>query len=184
MEDYRIVRADESDVKTIESIARRTWPDAYADLIPAPQIDYMLDLMYAPAAIIKQMADGILFNLLLETENDFPANNGNSYSGRGNRFRAVGFSGHEYNYEPGTTKLHKLYVLPGTQGKGYGRKLIRKVERQARYEGQRRLRLDVNYQNPALEFYEHLGFRKLRRHDTEIGHGYLMEDWQLEKGLG
>jgi ribosomal protein S18 acetylase RimI-like enzyme len=53
----------------------------------------------------------------------------------------------------------------------------------AKRAGQQALRLDVNYQNRAVAFYERLGFEKLERYDTDIGDGFLMEDWRMAKVL-
>jgi ribosomal protein S18 acetylase RimI-like enzyme len=53
----------------------------------------------------------------------------------------------------------------------------------ARAAGQQKLRLDVNYQNRAIGFYEKLGFEKTGRCNTDIGNGYLMEDWMMEMPL-
>ena len=45
------------------------------------------------------------------------------------------------------------------------------------------LRLDVNYRNPATGFYERMGFTKVAEHTTDIGEGFLMEDYVYEIGL-
>lgn len=162
---YRIVPAKPKDYSTIESIARRTWPDTFGNILSPTQIDYMLNMMYREAAVVEQVAKGHVFNLLLE-ENS-----------------VVGYVSHQLDYLPETTKIHKIYLLPTTQGKGYGRMMIEHVEQIARSAEQTILRLDVNYENNAIGFYEHLGFEKKERCNTDIGDGYLMEDWVMEKGL-
>ncbi len=140
----------------------------------------MLGRMYRPAALAEQVEQGHVFHLLLDADT---ATN-DDYSGQSTtRYRPVGYVSHEIDYLPGTTKIHKLYLLPGTQGRGFGRLLVEHVERTARRAGQQRLCLDVNYQNKAVDFYAHLGFTKLERFDTDIGHGYLMEDWRMDKVL-
>ncbi len=53
----------------------------------------------------------------------------------------------------------------------------------ARAAGQQKLRLDVNYKNRAIGFYEKLGFGKIERFNTDIGNGYMMEDWVMELSL-
>lgn len=185
MNPYRIEPAGENDTATIQRIAYATWPDTFGSILSESQIEYMLQRMYSTASILRQLDEGHRYHLLLVQDDDPMYPDGGEHYTRlqGQRYRAVGYVSHEIDYLPGTTKIHKLYVLPGSQGKGYGRLLIERVERWARKEGQQRLRLDVNYQNPAVAFYERLGFDKLGRHDTEIGNGYLMEDWVMEKSL-
>lgn len=155
-----------TDYATVQDIAHRTWPDTFGDILSPEQIAYMLDMMYSPAAITEQVAKGHVFLLLIDEEKE-----------------AVGYVSYQLNYLPGTTKIHKIYLLPVTQGKGYGRFMIEQVADIARGAGQQRLRLDVNYQNSALGFYEYLGFERIGRHDTDIGNGYLMEDFILEMKL-
>jgi ribosomal protein S18 acetylase RimI-like enzyme len=173
---HRIVLATPEDFPHIERIARATWPDTFGSILSAEQIDYMLDLMYRKEALCEQLERGHVFHLLLDA--DRPERS--DYSGRATRFRPVAYVSHEIDYLPRTTKIHKLYVLPGAQGKGFGKALIDHVVRLARRRDQQKLRLDVNYQNRAVDFYRRLGFQKIARHDTQIGNGYLMEDWQME----
>lgn len=157
--------ATSDDLKTIQSIAHRTWPATFGDILSTKQIDYMLGMMYTPAALIEQTNKGHTFLIL---------NDGNS---------DIGYVSYQHDYLPDTTKIHKLYVLPGNQGHGYGKKLIKSVEEIARQAEQERLRLDVNYQNKAVGFYEYLGFVNIGRFNTDIGNGYLMEDYIFELGL-
>jgi ribosomal protein S18 acetylase RimI-like enzyme len=175
----RIIPATPADLPLIERLARATWPATFGDIISAEQIEYMLHRMYRPEALEEQLAKGHVFHLILERA----GTKAEDYAGSSVQYRPVGYVSHELDYRPAATKIHKLYVLPGTQGKGFGRALVQKVERIARRAGQRALRLDVNYQNPAVGFYERLGFEKVERFDTEIGNGYLMEDWRMVKLL-
>lgn len=180
MRDYRVAKAGQDDISTIERIARVTWPVTFGEILSGEQIDYMLDRMYSPDSLLGQMENGHVFHLLLADTS--PATSAYTRQ-QVDRYRPVGYVSHELDYLPGTTKIHKIYLLPETQGRGFGRALIEYVERLALREGQQRLRLDVNHQNAALGFYERLGFEKLDRYDTDIGNGYLMQDWRLEKSL-
>ena len=156
-----------TDVELIRELALRTWPVAFGEILSAAQIAYMLELMYAPAALREQMQQrGHVFLLARDEAGE-----------------ARGYVSYQLDYRPGTTKVHKLYVLPEGQGGGYGRALVEAVAKTARAAGQQRLRLDVNYQNPAIGFYERLGFAKVDEVTTEIGEGYLMEDYVYERAL-
>ena len=179
MNNTRIVRATRDDTATIERLARLTWPATFRDILGADQIEYMLDMMYSPRALEAQMDAGHEFHLLLLADPVEP----DTYAGGSLRFRAVGYVSHQLQAVPGATKIHKLYVLPAYHGRGLGRQLIDKVENLARRAGQSALKLDVNYQNRAISFYEHLGFERVERFDTRIGGGYLMEDWRMVKLL-
>jgi len=179
MANYRIQPATPADFPIIQSIARRTWPDTFGDILSPEQITYMLDMMYSIPAMKEQVALGHTFLLLLEKSvesADYP-------EATTSRYTPVGYVSYQFDYLEATTKIHKLYLLPATQGRGYGKILIQKVEGIALGEGQQKLCLDVNYQNKAVSFYEYLGFEKIGRFNADIGNGYLMEDWQMEKKL-
>lgn len=179
---YRIVSVTPDDYETIQSIAHATWPDTFGDILSAAQIDYMLDMMYSEEAIAQQVSKGHIFKLLLAPE--LRDENADYLKATITRFKPVGYVSYQLDYLPATTKIHKIYLLPETQGKGYGKALLQDVEQIARNAGQQRLRLDVNYQNAAIGFYEYLGLQKIDRCNTDIGNGYLMEDWIMEKEVG
>ena len=185
MRNYRIVTATPDEYETIRKIAHATWPDTFAGILTGAQIDYMLRMMYSRTAIEEQVAKGHVFHLLVEGQRGNQNGNPNPHYLRATstRFKPVAYVSHQLDYLPDTAKIHKLYALPAAQGRGYGKALIKKVATIARNAGQERLRLDVNYQNKAIGFYEHLGFDKIAEHTTEIGQGYLMEDWIMEMPL-
>ena len=162
-----ICPATPADIPTIRDLAHRTWPATFGDILSPAQIDYMLERMYAPAALREQMHDlGHAFLLALD-----------------NTGQPRAYVSYQFDYLPATTKVHKLYVLPQGQRAGFGRSLLEAVAKTAKQADQRRLRLDVNYQNPAVGFYERLGFRKVDEVTTDIGEGFLMEDYVFELAL-
>lgn len=46
-----------------------------------------------------------------------------------------------------------------------------------------RMELNVNRQNPALGFYEHMGMEKVREGDFPIGDGFYMNDYIMGMNL-
>lgn len=161
-----IRKAGLDDFKIINDLALKTWYDTYTTILSPEQLEYMLKEMYSLKAFTEQIAvKGHHFLLL--SEND----------------RYLGFASYELNYTSGTTKLHKLYVLPETQGKGAGRLLITTIESLAKNNGNDKVSLNVNRYNDAVKFYLKNGFEKAGEEDINIGNGYLMEDFIMEKGL-
>jgi ribosomal protein S18 acetylase RimI-like enzyme len=70
-------------------------------------------------------------------------------------------------------------------GRGFGSLLLRHCEREARKRGMRRLVLTVNKQNSkAIKAYQRNGMRIADSVVTDIGGGYVMDDFVMEKELG
>jgi hypothetical protein len=47
--------ANANDVKTIQKIANQTWPDVYAEILSAAQLDFMLKAFYSPEVLLDNM---------------------------------------------------------------------------------------------------------------------------------
>ena len=74
----------------------------------------------------------------------------------------VGFIAYEINSEPDKTKIHKIYVLPETQGSGVGKQLFEFVKTKALQVQQTAIFLNVNKYNKAIYFYTNLGFKIIK----------------------
>ena len=151
----------------IQKIAQHTWPSTFAGILSIEQIDYMLNWMYDLQLLESQMDKGHGF---LVAEEDGAA---------------IGFAGYELNHLAGSlSKLHKLYLLPSSQGKGVGKALLLEVAKRAREARQKSLVLNVNKQNKkAIDFYRVLGFVTIRQEVNDIGSGYVMDDDVMELSL-
>lgn len=163
----KIYSATPHEIPVIQQIAETTWWPTYEPIVAPGQVRYMLDKFYSADAIAQQMAENEQVFLIL-SENDIP----------------VGFAAYGPRKEnPDIFKLHKLYCLPETQGRGYGRMLIEKVEEGVKAAGRNILELNVNRFNNAKTFYEYLGFNLAYSEDIDIGEGYFMNDYVLRKEL-
>ncbi|KPM47229.1 GNAT family N-acetyltransferase [Jiulongibacter sediminis] len=161
-----IHKATEADLSLIGSLAHEIWPPTFGEILSKGQIEYMLNMMYSLPSLQNQMDEGIEFLLAVENQ------------------KTVGFSGIQTDYQKtGKTKIHKLYLLPETQGKGYGRLLIDHIAKIALQNGDSALVLNVNRFNKAYDFYLKTGFEKVGEENIDIGNGYLMEDFILEKPI-
>lgn len=162
-----ILDAGLSDIKTIQEITNITWPITYGEILSKEQLEYMLGLFYSEEALAKQIENKEqLFYLISDSES------------------IIGFIGIEHNYKnEAITKIHKIYLLPETQGKGIGKKVFDEIQNMALENNSKGLLLNVNRYNTALGFYKKIGFEVAEEVNIEIGNGYLMEDYVLEKRL-
>jgi len=163
---YTIRTATVNDVDTILQIADTTWWATYSAILESEQIEFMLAEIYSAEKIKKQVADNLQTYLLLEEE--------------GIPVAFAGYSPRDENSD--IYKLHKLYCLPQTQGKGYGKILINEVEEKTREAGKEILELNVNRYNQAKSFYEKMGFTVAYEEDIAIG-PYWMNDYVMRKEL-
>lgn len=159
-----IQKADIPDIPVIQTIAYQTWPVAYGAILSRAQLEYMLANMYSEEALRKQMESGHQFYLAV---------NENGPLG----FASVSEETSEI------FKLNKLYVLPNIQKTGAGKGLLHAVIQYAGSKKGKRLQLQVNRHNDAKNFYIKQGFRIIREADIDIGNGFFMNDFIMERLL-
>ncbi len=168
--------ATPDDIPALIALQTKIWEPTYRAILSPEQIQYMFDQLYSPEALTEQMtAKGHTFILAeVETKQIKPKLTG---------FASFGLADNEANTAVGRAfKLHKIYVLPSTQGTGLGRRLLAEVELRGWQEGGSELLLNVNRYNKARTFYERQGFSVLREEDVPIG-PYWMNDFVMCKPL-
>ena len=166
MSEALVIRtADQDDITTIGYLAHEVWPVTYKEILGPEQLAYMLQLFYSPQALEQQILK--LKHQFIIAEIDL---------------EEVGFASFS-KVSPAIWKLHKLYVLPGLQGKGIGRALVDMVEEEVRTNNGAHLILNVNKNNKALHFYESLGFTIEKEELIDIGNGFVMDDFVLGKDV-
>jgi GNAT superfamily N-acetyltransferase len=166
MNTLSIKLASIEDIPAIVKIAYDTWFVTYQDVISQAQIEYMFGEMYTPESIYKQM-DFYKHAFLILYQAEMP----------------IGFASYGKLEEPiNTYKLHKLYLLPIEQNKGFGRMLLNEVEKQVADLGADYLHLNVNRKNPALSFYEKLGYEIIETVDIPFAEFWL-NDFILSKKI-
>lgn len=155
-----------NDVEAIRDIAEKTWRQVYGPILAKEQLDFMLAEIYSVEKLNYQINNNVQTFLML-IEDDEPV-----------AFAA--YSPRDENRE--IYKLHKLYCLPQTQGKGYGKILINQVIDNTVAAGISILDLNVNRYNNAKTFYEKMGFAVAYEEDVPIGK-YWMNDYVMRKEL-
>ncbi|MCW1147416.1 GNAT family N-acetyltransferase [Flavobacterium lacisediminis] len=161
-----LVKANTADIPVVIELTKKIWPVAYGEILSKAQLDYMIDKFYNETALRELMQKGHVFYLALD-------DNG----------KDVGFVSYEINSEPKKTKIHKIYVLPETQGTGLGRLFFELVKEKAIENKQNAIFLNVNKYNNAIHFYTKLGFTKVKDEVIDIGNGYVMDDYVMEVAI-
>lgn len=163
---FEIRKATKDDCPQIRQLAEQIFPATYKEIISQEQIDFMMDWMYSISNLNKQMDDGhIYFIAYRETA-------------------PVGYVSIEQK-DKDLFHLQKIYVLGSEQGTGCGKFLFTEAVKYIKtvHPAPCTMELNVNRENRAIRFYEHMGMHKARQGDFSIGNGYFMNDYIMSMEL-
>ena len=150
------------DFAVIESLAKQIWTSHYTPIIGSAQVDYMLTKFQSQSAIADDIGGGYVYTL--------------AYSDGA----PCGYSA--IKLDQGVF-LSKFYVLQTHRGRGIGKALMDNIADFANRHNQSRIWLTCNKHNPSLSVYKKMNFTIIDKIVTDIGGGYVMDDYVLEKAL-
>ncbi len=151
-------------VDRVEALARKIWPEYYTPIIGQAQVAYMLEKFQARKSILGQLNEGYLYYLI---QDDQEAD--------------IGYM--SIRRRESELFLSKLYLLKETRGKGFSRLLLEWLKSFARNRSLSKITLTVHKQNPSVQIYQKLGFRLTGPVVTDIGNGFVMDDYHMELSL-
>lgn len=155
-----------SQIAIVAEMAKAIWVDHFVPLIGRAQVDYMLERFQSEAAISKQIGDGVRY--VIAVKDGAPA----------------GYAAWVCAPRPDEVQLSKLYVMREVRRQGIGRRLLAHVVAAAEEAAARAVWLTVNKHNDAaIRAYERLGFVREGEMVTDIGHGFVMDDFKMIKAL-
>lgn len=148
----------------ITDLASTIWTEHYTPIIGAQQVAYMLEKFQSVPAIQDQVEKGIRYYLIKHQD---------IYAGY------LSFS-----IEENHLFLSKLYVQKSARGNKIGKAALSFIEEQAKTIGLYKIRLTVNkYNSNAIKAYEKMGFINVEAIVQDIGNGFVMDDYVLEKNI-
>lgn len=165
MKKIKIVKvSNENLVSVVETLAHSIWWEYFPAIIGSPQVEYMLEKFQSRQAISNQIEkDGFIYYLLEDK-------NGN----RAGYFAIVPQQKESF--------LSKLYVTAENRHKGYARCALEFIETYAHDNGLSKITLTVNKNNTdSINAYKKLGFVITDSLVTDIGDGFVMDDYKMEK---
>jgi ribosomal protein S18 acetylase RimI-like enzyme len=158
MSQERVVirRAEVKDLSKVGTVARTTWPVAYAGIIPDEVQRRLLDSWYSPESLSRALvAPGSSF-FVAESSGD-----------------VIGFA--QFVRRSGeSVELTRIYVLPDRQRSGIGMMLLDAGLTEFAREGLKHLIVEVERDNGnGRRFYEQAGFAHPRELTREV-QGYAL----------
>jgi GNAT superfamily N-acetyltransferase len=150
----------------IAVLAREIWYEYYVPLIGRAQVDYMVAKFQTAAAMQAQVvSDGYLYFTIEEGG------------------KLLGYFAIQPQPATGAMFISKLYLHSSSRGRGTGRYALEFIERASRARGLNLLWLTVNKGNPTVATYQQWGFRIAAELVMDIGNGFVMDDYRMEKPL-
>lgn len=154
----------EENLEDLCSLAQNIWREHFTPIIGAAQVEYMLEKFQSAPAVKTQIKEGYAYFLFYL--------NGT----------AIGYTG--IHPEESSLFLSKLYLKKESRGKGYSRQAMDFLEGLCREKGLKKIWLTVNRHNPiAIRAYKAMGFSVIREQKADIGNGFVMDDYIMEKPL-
>jgi diamine N-acetyltransferase len=157
--------SSQQEIEQVAALAEEIWHEHYEPIIGSKQVDYMIEKFQSVPAMQEQMEkEGYEYYSMITSD---------------------GLAGYfAFRKEPEALFLSKLYIAKSYRGRGYARKAMDYMEDYCRTHFLTSIWLTVNrYNTNSIERYERIGFHKIRTQIADIGEGYVMDDYIMEKRL-
>lgn len=159
---YFFRQAGLEDIPEIQALARRIWAEAYSAILSKEQIDYMLAMMYSSKVITEELLSGTVWDIIVADS------------------RPCGYLSYIFA-EENSVKLSKIYIEKDFRGTSIAKDSLRRVKQYAVQNGKDYVFLTVNKNNKtAIRAYEKNGFDITASVVTNIGHGFVMDDYIMK----
>lgn len=163
-----LVPVTEDDVAELADFAEGVWHEHYDKLLGKAQVDYMVDKFQSAAAVKEQLARGYEYYAIKDQ----------------NTGDMLGFCGIHPEPEEHRLFLSKLYIGAPYRRKGLATMVMAFLQDYGHKMKADRIWLTVNkHNNGSIAAYLQFGFEITRMEVTDIGSGYVMDDYIMEKGL-
>lgn len=155
----------EEQLRTLVALADEVWHEFFPGIITVEQVDYMVKKFQSYEAIKQQTAEGYEYYLLMLKD------------------EAVGYTG-IHPEERESLFLSKLYLKKAYRGQGLASEAFAFLEQYCRDHGLGKIWLTVNrYNEHSILVYEKKGFLKVQTQTADIGEGFVMDDYIMEKRI-
>ncbi len=155
----------EQDIILTSKLASIIWNEHYVPMIGQEQVDYMLSNLQSPEAIEKLInKEGYQYYIIY-------------HHSEPSGYISIRQKGNDLF-------LSKFYLIREKRRTGLGREGMRFISLQARMLGLQRIFLTVNINNlNSIKAYKKLGFQIDSPVITQIGAGYIMDDYNMSLQL-
>ena len=158
-----MIKFDEvKDIKELAILASDIWHEYWTVILSDEQIDYMVEKFQSETAITEQIKNEnyVYFYILSDGEKS-------GYIGLSKK--------DDYLF------LSKLYVKKNFRHNGIGTKAFEFIKNYAKTLNYKKIKLTVNkYNKNTIDAYNKWGFKTTDAVVTDIGNGFVMDDYIME----
>lgn len=148
------------ELREIAELADEIWHECFVGIISEGQIDYMVEKFQSLDAMCKQIEEQNYTYLAVREDGEL-----------------CGYIGVKPESDD-RFFLSKLYLRKDKRGRGIATQMMNRVFEEARGAGKRSVYLTVNKHNDhAVAVYKKLGYKVTDTTVTDIGNGYVMDDF-------
>ena len=160
-ENLSFILAVPQDSKELSLLAQLIWRQHFTPVIGAEQVEYMLKNFQSPSAIEEFIAEGYEYYFIKLAD------------------KSVGYLAIQNRKDH--LHLSKFYILEKFRGKGVGRQAFDFITQRAKDMKLPSIRLVVNKDNSnTIEVYKKMGLKIIGSPITDIGGGFVMDDYEFE----
>lgn len=159
-------------------LAAEVWGEYWTPIIGQEQTDYMIEKFQSLDAIRLDMAEHDYEYWFLAVA---PEDSDSPYETPDGR-KIVGFTGGHVEEETNRFFISKIYLLASERGKHFASKVIAMYVKLCQERGLAAMYLTVNKHNElGIRAYKGKGFETIDAVETDIGRGFIMDDYIMEK---
>ena len=161
----KLVLAETIDsIQEIADIANVVWNEYFPSILGQEQVDYMVSKFQCVDAIQTQLQEGYKYYFICQKNIN------------------IGYVGLHPRAEKKAIQVSKFYLLKQWRGMGYGREIMEEISGLAINHSFNKLYLTVNkYNYPSINAYLRMGFLKTGKMKADIGDGFFMDDYEMER---
>lgn len=161
----------EQQIEAAAALADEIWHEWFPSILSAEQIDYMVDKFQSVRAMTEQINSGYTYYILRKGD------------------ARIGYTAIRPDAD-GRLFLSKIYIKKEYRGNGYASEVFAFLKDYCREHGLSAIWLTVNKHNDnSIAVYKKSGFRIIGEDVTDIGNGYVMDDYffqldvDIDKGI-
>ncbi|MEG0027146.1 MAG: GNAT family N-acetyltransferase [Raoultibacter sp.] len=158
----------DQELRDVAAMATSIWHEYWPALLTEEQIDYMVDTMQSFEPIKHAIeTEGYRYWFILDEEK-----------------KRVGYTAARLDQSTNRLFISKIYLYKEDRGKHYATQVLCFYESLCQEEGLSSMYLTVNKHNElGCRAYTGRGFATIDSVQTDIGHGFIMDDFIMEKQI-